>query len=159
MGSYDTVIDEAGEISREIQVKCFGKGYRTIRVGSPVVLYKRLRDDAEARLNLEIMEFQREGSAEALAALPPDASEVDRFAASLSPGHHPRFGELLNGVPSDVTDFQVAVSDGSYFTVRAGVLINTYDVRDETMVCVNWRGDVWDGDPRSALQAPTTSVE
>ena len=159
MGSYDTVIDEAGEISRELQIKCFGKGYRTIRVGDAVVLHKRLRDTAEAQLNLEIIEFQRRGSAEALAALPPDASEVDRFAASLSPGCHPRFGELLNGVPTGMTDFQVAVSDGSYFTVRAGVLINTYDIRDEATVCVNWRGDEWDGDPRSALQAPTTSIE
>jgi hypothetical protein len=37
------------------------------------------------------------------------------------------------------------------------VLRGTYDNRDDALLCVDWRGDQWDGDPRSAVQSPANT--
>ena len=100
MGLFDTVVAGA----RHGQVKCFGRGMRTIHVGDALSLYRPVGlDEQLGRLE---------------SATPGDALGVA--------------ADLAIGEPSELRDYQVAMTNDtgseSYLIVRDGVLI---DWRDE----------------------------
>lgn len=132
MGTFDTIIDELTD--REIQVKCFGKGLRALNVGDAVRLYRQLDADALDALSAEI------------AAGPHETLEIGEQTIRLP--RHERFMDLINGVITDLTDYQVILTDGTYLTVTGGILTGIGDPRDDTLRRVDNHGGDSDGNPR-----------
>ena len=122
MGMFDSVNDVTATGPREIQVKCFGKSLTTFNVGDAVQLHVAITGDEIGVLEAEIEHFEME--------LGDDTVRIPTG---------PAFSLLLDGRPSEMTTYQVAVRDGSFITVVDGILTATCDTRDDTVPAVdNW---------------------
>ena len=132
MGTFDTISDRYSD--REIQVKCFGKGLRNLHVGDAVRLHRQMEADEITALSAEI------------AAGPHETVEADGHTIRLSLDE--RFMDTVSGVVTDLTDYQVVLTDGTHLTVTDGVLTGIADRRDDSLPCVDNHGCDSDGNVR-----------